>query len=79
MGTSSCCRQGAADDAAEDFSDDLEVLICEAILARVPLVGVEAVSVSLRIRPYSGGTRLPYPLVSWTFTCGIAQTKKSFW
>jgi hypothetical protein len=34
MGTSSCCRQGAADDAAEDFSDNLEVQICEAILAR---------------------------------------------
>lgn len=34
MGTSSCCRQGASDDTAEEFSDDLEVQIYDAILAR---------------------------------------------
>ena len=25
------------------------------------------------------GTRRPYPLVSWTFRCGIAQAKKACW
>ncbi|MEX2122795.1 MAG: hypothetical protein WD795_02800 [Woeseia sp.] len=34
MGSSSCYRQGASDDAAEEFSGDLEVQIHEAILTR---------------------------------------------